>query len=72
MVIYYRLIRKDVKNRNAAVVIKMLWFILPQLVIAGVFYSNQIVILLAILFYFCAYFWLYFRIITYKIPKAFK
>lgn len=66
MVIYSRLIRHDIHNRNAAVVIKMLWFILPQLAIALLFYKSQIIITFAIAGYIAIYFWLYFRIISFK------
>lgn len=69
MVVYGRLIRHDVKNRNAAVVIKMLWFILPQLAIALIFYKLQYIILIAIFAYIFIYFWLYFRILNYKTPR---
>ncbi len=70
MVVYYRLIRHDVHNRNASVVIKMLWFIVPQLLIAAFCYNNTLIIILAIIGYIWSYFWLYFRIVSYKTPSC--
>lgn len=72
MVVYYRLIKKDIANRNAAVVVKMLWFIVPQLVIAMLFYSQQKIILTAIILYFIGYFWLYFRMVCFNKPWFLK
>lgn len=72
MVIYYRLIRRDIENRNAAVVIKMLWFILPQLIVAMLFYARQNIVLLAIAIYLIGYFWLYFRIVSFNKPWFLK
>lgn len=72
MVVYYRLIKKDIANRNSAVVIKMLWFIVPQLVIAMLFYSQQNIILLAIVLYLTGYFWLYFRMVSFNKPWFLK
>lgn len=69
MVVYYRLIRHDVHNRNAAVVLKMLWFMLPQLIVAAFYYNNTLVIVTAIIAYVWCYFWLYFRIVSYKTPN---
>lgn len=68
MVVYYRLIRHDNNNRNAAVVIKMLGFIIPQLIAALILHNQQIYIILAIFSYITVYFWVYFRIITFKTP----
>lgn len=69
MVVYKRLISHDVHNRNAAVVAKMLIFMIPQLVIAVFFYNNFWVVLSSIVIYMYLYFWTYFRIVSYKTPK---
>jgi UDP-N-acetylmuramyl pentapeptide phosphotransferase/UDP-N-acetylglucosamine-1-phosphate transferase len=69
MVVYYRLIRHDHRNRNAAVVIKMLWFIIPQLIAAFMLHKQQLYIILAIFTYITVYFWVYFRIISFRTPK---
>ena len=69
MVVYYRLIRHDHYNRNAAVVIKMLWFIIPQLIAAFMLHKQQLYIILAIFTYITVYFWVYFRIISFRTPK---
>ena len=68
MVVYSRLISHEIHNRNAAVVIKMLWFILPQLAIVLLFYREPVIILTSIILYIIVYFWLYFRIINFKTP----
>ncbi|MEN9946147.1 MAG: hypothetical protein RLZZ293_533 [Pseudomonadota bacterium] len=72
MIVYSRLIKHEVNNRNAAVVIKMLWLIFPQLVVAFFSYKQQSMIILAIIIYLTMYFWIYFRIIQFKTPKFIK
>lgn len=69
MVVYYRLIRHDHHNRNAAVLIKMLWFIIPQLIAAFMLHNQQLYIIIAIFTYITVYFWVYFRIISFKTLK---
>lgn len=69
MIVYSRLIHKDLINRNAAVVTKMLWLIIPQTLVAFLFYNKPYIILMAIIIYVTLYSWLYFRIISYRTPK---
>ncbi len=69
MVVYARLIHKDIPNRNAAVALKMLWLVLPQMFIALFFYEYSRIIFMSIVIYVTLYFWLYFRIISYRTPK---
>ncbi len=71
--IYHRcIIRKRGNQRNRMVMPRMLWFIIPQIIIAVLFAQNQRIILGAILIYMIIYSLTYWRIVKFKTPRILK
>jgi hypothetical protein len=64
--IYYRCVPRDSKNRNAMVMPLMLFFIVPETVLALIFYKSTVVCLSSILVYLIFYVTTYFSLVRFK------
>ena len=71
--IYHRCVAmRQGGRRNQIVMPKMLWFIVPQIIIAICFARNQRIILGAIVVYMIIYSFTYWRIVKFKAPRLLK
>ena len=71
--IYHRCIAKSYGyGRNKRVLPKMLWFIVPQIIVAVIFAREQRIILLAIVIYMVIYSFTYWRMVKFKTPTLLK
>ncbi|MCC2625562.1 MAG: hypothetical protein K0R14_1435 [Burkholderiales bacterium] len=64
--IYFRCTPHSVENRNARVLPLMLFFIIPQTILALIFYRSTIICLLLILLYVIVYVFSYFSLVRFK------
>lgn len=70
--IYHRCVSFKAKNRNACVMPLMLFYIVPQVVLAIIFYKSTLICLCLIITYIIFYIVSFFRIIRFKAFKFLK
>lgn len=70
--IYHRCVPFTSTNRNAKVLPVMLFFIVPQVILAIMFYKHSLICLLCILFYILFYILSFFRLVKFKTYKFLK
>lgn len=64
--IFHRMIAQRHNNRNALVLPIMMIFIIPQIIVVMLYYSNKWIMLISLIFYVIYYIYAYFSIVKFK------